>query len=109
VGCLVGGDRVGSGARSTDRATHPDLAQDGDELRAVGGLSLGERERQGAAAPVGSAVPVRMRLSVSATKSTVTAAPSTSSLIGTVTALSNPRPRPARETFTAAPGRAVPG
>lgn len=46
---LVPGDRVGPGAGAADRPADPDLPQYGDELRAVGGLPLGQDERQRAA------------------------------------------------------------
>jgi hypothetical protein len=53
---LVGGDRVGSGAGTADRSADPYFLQRGDELRAVGGLSRGQDERQRTAPAVGGEV-----------------------------------------------------
>lgn len=52
MGCLVPGDRVGSGAGTTDRPADPQFLEHGNELRTVGGLPLGQHEHQRAALPL---------------------------------------------------------
>ncbi len=54
MGCLVRGDRAGSGAGTADRSADPHLLQHGDEMRAVAGLPRGQDERQRTAPAVGS-------------------------------------------------------
>lgn len=49
---LVPADRAGPSAGTADGPADPYLLQDGDELRAVGGLARGQDERQWAALPV---------------------------------------------------------
>lgn len=49
---LVPGDRVGPGAGAADGPADPEFPQQGDELRAVGGLPLGQEEHQRAALSV---------------------------------------------------------